>query len=262
MLPNFIIIGAQRCATGWMAQCLREHPEIFMAPDETRFFDRNFDKGIDWWDETYFKKTHEKLVIGEKTANYLTDKNAGKRIFDTLPNVKIICCLRDPIDRLYSAYCLKALTKPELKLLTTIELVQAEPDLIERGLYYEHLKNYYMLFPRKNILTVFYEDKINNPHLFIKKIYEFLNVSTRFTPNSLNVQTKPGALEYSSIIFPTFYRRLLHPRSPLRRLYSTIRRPSHTKLWTQSDINYLNNFFEHDSTELKRLLGPEFSNWQ
>ena len=54
MLPNFLIIGAARCATGWISQCLREHPDIFVASDETRFFDENYKKGLGWWEQRYF----------------------------------------------------------------------------------------------------------------------------------------------------------------------------------------------------------------
>ena len=50
MLPNFIGIGAQRAATTWLYQCLKEHPEVYV-PDvkEIHFFDENYDKPLAWY---------------------------------------------------------------------------------------------------------------------------------------------------------------------------------------------------------------------
>lgn len=44
--PDFIGIGAQKCATTWLALCLRQHPQIFMAsPKELKYFNENFARG-------------------------------------------------------------------------------------------------------------------------------------------------------------------------------------------------------------------------
>ena len=32
ILPNFIGIGAPKSGTTWLAKCLGEHPDVFMAP--------------------------------------------------------------------------------------------------------------------------------------------------------------------------------------------------------------------------------------
>jgi hypothetical protein len=43
MLPNFLVIGAQKTGTTWLAKCLGEHPDI-LVPEvkEVCFFDRHF----------------------------------------------------------------------------------------------------------------------------------------------------------------------------------------------------------------------------
>ena len=108
MLPNFLIIGAVRCATGWISQCLREHPDIFMASDETHFFDENYEKGLDWWEQIYFDTWKSEKAVGEKTANYIFEPSVPARIASFSSDVKLICCLRDPIDRMYSHYVLQS----------------------------------------------------------------------------------------------------------------------------------------------------------
>lgn len=47
-LPTFLIIGAIRCGTTSLTGYLRSHPQVYMStPKEIRFFDRNFDRGVE-----------------------------------------------------------------------------------------------------------------------------------------------------------------------------------------------------------------------
>ena len=39
MLPNFLIIGAQKAGTTFIHKCMREHPDIFLPINEVRFFE-------------------------------------------------------------------------------------------------------------------------------------------------------------------------------------------------------------------------------
>jgi len=39
MLPNFLVIGAQKSGTSFIYNCTREHPDIFAPANEVRFFE-------------------------------------------------------------------------------------------------------------------------------------------------------------------------------------------------------------------------------
>lgn len=262
MLPNFLIVGGQRCATGWISQCLREHPDVFMAPDETRFFDWNFEEGTEWWRERYFYRLREQKAIGEKTANYLTDALAPQRIFNTLPKVKILCCLRNPVERLQSAFMMKACENPRLKDFSLEELIRVEPDLVERGRYSKYLQQYYQLFPGKRILVLIYDDKQKDPHHFIKTIYNFLDLDSSFIPGSLNIQTKPGAAENNYKFLSRFSRAILHRHSPLRKLYSFFRPDASSSLWTANDLQFLGRIYKAEIQKLEILIGRKLPEWQ
>jgi hypothetical protein len=262
MLPNFIIIGGQRCATGWMSQCLREHPDVFMAQDETRFFDWYYEKGTAWWEQTYFNAAGSQKAIGEKTANYLTDINAPQRIFDTLPSARIVCCVRNPVERLYSAFLMKASKKPELKSLSIQQLVAEEQDLVTRGYYAKHLRQYYDLFPAEQILTLIYDDKMKDPHSFMQTIYHFLGVDSGFVPASLHVQTKPGAAEYSNKFLAALSRVLFYRKSPLRKIYSAFRPGSGAETWSPAEKRYLIELFEQEICDIEALLGRTLPEWR
>jgi hypothetical protein len=262
MLPNFLIIGGQRCATGWIAQCLREHPDVFMAPDETRFFDQNFSNGSVWWDREYFSSYCNQKAVGEKTANYLTDENTPQLIWQTLPDVKIICCIRDPAERLYSGMMMKRNLAPELCDLTFDELIERESDLIERGRYSYYLKHYFDLFPNKNILILLYQDKLNDPRGFMQRIYRFVGVNEAFVPRSLKVQIKPGATENSSPLLSRLSRILTHRASPFRWLYSRLRKSNHFKYISSENIRKLDDIYYDEITRLEVLLKEDLSVWR
>ncbi|MBA3731354.1 MAG: sulfotransferase domain-containing protein, partial [Gammaproteobacteria bacterium] len=106
MLPNFLIIGASRCGTTWMANNIKSHPDVFMPPKkELHFFDASFDKGWDYY-ASFFpdKKCARYRAIGEATPAYLYMPQVARLIKSRLPDVKMIVSLRNPIDRAYSQY--------------------------------------------------------------------------------------------------------------------------------------------------------------
>ena len=71
MEQPFLIIGGQRCSTGWLSRCVGEHPEIFVAGDELRLFERNYNPESNWLVAIkHFKGYEKQRVFGEKTANY------------------------------------------------------------------------------------------------------------------------------------------------------------------------------------------------
>ena len=264
MFPDFLVIGGQRCATGWIAQCLREHPEIYMAPDESRFFDRNYDNGLDWWRKTFFKNSDLKGKTGEKTANYLTDPLVPSRIYNTNPQIKLICCLRQPVDRMYSAFLMKARRDRTLHQLKLDELLGQEPDLLERGLYSKHLNNYFDYFPQDQVQVLLFEHQRCDPSGFIKDIYRFLDVKEDFIPGSLHIQTKPGRLENDNKLLLNLSRLAMSSKLPFRKLYSLLR-PKSTALplgWDSGTVASLQKFYKEEISELEVLLSLNLDIWR
>ena len=100
-LPNFLIIGAQRCGTTTLYNQLVSHPDISPATTkELHYFDINFSKGIQWYKEQF----NDERIIGEASPYYIFHPLCPKRIFDIIPEVKIIVLLRNPVERAYSHY--------------------------------------------------------------------------------------------------------------------------------------------------------------
>jgi hypothetical protein len=114
VLPDFILVGAQRCGTTSLFRYLVSYPGVFpSSPKEVHFFSNHFKKGIAWyrshfpleWQKRYVERVRKrKFLTGEATPYYLAHPHAPRRIFQALPEVLLIILFRNPIDRAYSHY--------------------------------------------------------------------------------------------------------------------------------------------------------------
>src|SRR5947208_7454350 len=105
MLPNFIGIGAPKAGTTWLAKCLAEHPQVFMAAvKKTNFFDYAAIEGRMTEYEIHFAGAEGKKAVGEYSVRYLLSAHAPERIQQILPGVRLIVSFRNPIDQVYSHY--------------------------------------------------------------------------------------------------------------------------------------------------------------
>jgi hypothetical protein len=67
VLPNFILIGAPRAGTTWIAKNLEAHPDIFIPrKKELHFFDYQYSDGLESY-ASYFRDAGDAKAIGEAT---------------------------------------------------------------------------------------------------------------------------------------------------------------------------------------------------
>jgi len=179
---DFIGIGAQKSGTTWIAQCLKEHPQICTPlKKELHFFDKpyNYRKGIDFY-ASFFDHYSEGELKGEFSPGYLYYEHSAFRINEYFPNVKLIACLRNPIERAYSHYR-SASGRGRMSVYKSFEdAVQKNPILTDKSFYYLQLKRFYDLFPEENILVLIYDDLKKDPIKFMKTVYSFLDVDDNF----------------------------------------------------------------------------------
>ena len=187
--PNFLGVGAQRCGTTWLYECLLEHPEIYLpATKELGYFStvstENYKKPYEWYLE-HFENVDTESCIGEITPSYLVDPEAGPLIKETLGNIKIIIVVRDPIDRLESAY--KKGFREKAWDMSLNEFISTNTDLcVERGFYYDQITRFTDLFGKENVLVKVYEDSLTNPIDYVSDIYAFLGIKTDFIPKVIS----------------------------------------------------------------------------
>jgi hypothetical protein len=207
MLPNFVIIGAQKSASTFLQVCLSEHPEVFMPPDEIPFFESpDYERSNISELESLFNDRIEN-TFGIKRPNYIGKPEVPKRIELHLPHAKLIAVLRNPIDRAISAYfhyinygfipCID-LEKGMRQLIDQPsygEKYGRSHEIIEFGLYFKYLKKYGYFLKSGRLLVLLHEEILRNPLESIQKAYRFLNIDPGFIPISLN--SRPQSVIYN-----------------------------------------------------------------
>ena len=80
MQPNFLGLGAQKCASSWIHKILEDHPDVFVSqPKELDFFTNYFNRGYTWY-ERHFNGAGSAKAIGEVSPSYFCDPLAPERI--------------------------------------------------------------------------------------------------------------------------------------------------------------------------------------
>ncbi len=177
---NFIIAGAAKCATTWLLECLREHPEIFAPPQELRYFSYNYEKGEEWYEEK-FKGADANQIAGEKSPSYMVDPDVPKRIYKYNQDIELFFILRDPVERAYSHYCM-LLRGGKLSREIEKEL-HRDSRMVQEGLYESHLKRYSTFFSEDQMNIMLYDNLVDEPGTFIQKVFGKLGVDSEFCPD-------------------------------------------------------------------------------
>lgn len=189
--PTFIYAGAAKAGSSWLYEILCEHPEVFMPKaKELMFFDRFYEKGLDWYINQFSNLTDEK-VCGELSHNYFLDPQVAERIKKDRPDIKLIFCLREGVDRTFSSYIydktlFTVFSKKEHEQGVSFEEFALHAKVIRQSDYFNNLKPYFDIFPHENILILFFDDLKKQPEKFASDIYQFLEVDSSFTPSVLH----------------------------------------------------------------------------
>ncbi len=197
-LPDFLIIGAQKCGTTWLAAMLRQHPDVYMPDQEIHFFDKagNYEKGMDWY-ISHFEGAEDRRRVGEKTPDYFWADGRGgeghmpdvhRHIHGHLPDVKLIVTLKNPVDRAVSAVKHLIRTGRISPLHRMDDLLTGEKSALldsfgvfEVGRFFTLLSSYLKLFRRDQILVLFFEeDIVQRPNEGLKKVCAFLDIDDAF----------------------------------------------------------------------------------
>lgn len=211
LMPDFLIIGAQRCGTTSLYNYLIEHPGIISASTkEVHFFDEHYARGTGWYraqfpssvQKYYVERVrNQPFLTGEATVGYLFHPLAPRRVSQLMPNVKLIVLLRNPIDRAYSQHWLE--TKWGHETLSFGEAVQMEDErlagerekiianphyqsynyrhfsYLARGIYLDQLQAWLEYYPREQFLILKSEDFYSDPAAITRQTVDFLGIPAR-----------------------------------------------------------------------------------
>lgn len=261
-LPNFVIIGAMRAGTTYLADQLRHHPQVFMAPQkEIHFFDQYWDKGVDWY-RTHFTGASGERIVAEATPRYMYFPDAAPRMAQLLPDASLLCVLRNPIDRAYSHYWRdRALGKQTLSFeqATEEELAGRKSyAYVDRGRYLEQILRWCNHYPRSSLRVLIFEDLRDRPVDTFGSVCRFLEIDDVFRPTSSG-RTVNGYVTFRSLRVRAITHRL--PPLPAAVLGRLNQRRSSYPPMEESIRKQLRDVFQSHNAELSAWLGRDLSNW-
>lgn len=183
VLPDFIIVGAEKGGTIALWENLNRHPGVYLpidresaTPREIHFFDDNWERGLDWYRARFDRP---ELVQGEKTPAYMADRQVHARMGESVPDAKLLFLLREPCQRAYSSWNMMRQLPADHWNHTDLEFeaaLQKIPKLIERGRYIEHIESLLMHYPRSQCHFVVSERLRDDPEREMQDILDFLRV--------------------------------------------------------------------------------------
>lgn len=196
-LPNFLIIGGVASGTSFLSSALSNHPQIYLPKvhrPEPNFFHYTYkyEKGIQWYSKSWFHEVHGEKAIGERSSLILTNELALFRLHKELPQIKIIVCLRNPIERAWANYRFTTLEglesfsfnkaiKTEVQRTSKLKdkWIEVEPySYIKRSMYSLYLKKIFELFDDSNVLILKSESLSEEFDKNIESVLSFLQVDT------------------------------------------------------------------------------------
>lgn len=106
-MPDFLLVGAQRCGTTSLFRALLAHPAITSATFHkgVNYFDVNYAHGPLWYRGHFPVDLPARArTTFEASGYYMFHPHAPRRIVADLPQVRIVAMVRDPVERAYSAH--------------------------------------------------------------------------------------------------------------------------------------------------------------
>jgi hypothetical protein len=200
MEPGFLVIGTKRGGSTSCYEWIAQHPQV--APCRTgkgtHYFDVNYPRGEAWFRSGFPHQRDPWRVTGEGSPYYMFHPAAPERIARTLPEVRLIAVLRDPVERAWSHYKYEVSRGHET--LDLVEALDAEPErlrgeeerlladpayvstahryhtYLQRGHYAEQLSRIFEYVDRERVLVLRSEELFADPHEQLARVWSFLGL--------------------------------------------------------------------------------------
>ncbi|MGH9025399.1 MAG: sulfotransferase domain-containing protein [Acidimicrobiia bacterium] len=244
-LPTFLIIGAQKSATRWLRYNLGLHPEIFTPRRELSFFNSSAfrQQGTDWY-RAQFEGWAGEPIVGEATPGYMIwrhrPQRVARRIKETIPDVRLIAILRDPVERANSAmvhHIKRGRLSSRSRLVEVVSQKPPDEDrmgLVAGGWYAASLRPFMQLFGDQ-VLVLLHDDVRDDPRAVYERALLHLGATTDFVPAELH-----------NVVFSN----------------QQGESPGSRRDVAPEERAHLFEYFRKDVRRLERMLGRDLSIWK
>lgn len=268
-VPDFVFIGPDKTGSSWMYKLLASHRECYVPKiKDLYYFDRFFSRGDDWY-LSHFPAITDCSAIGELSHDYLYSSEACERIHAFNPQMKIITCLRDPVERSFSHYLY--IVRSGLTRKPVLEAIDSFPEIIENSRYHKYLPAYLEAFGFSQVKVLFFEDLKADTRKFADDLLGFLDLKTgielppkeRSAANArshfLARLVKEGAHIFRKIRGETLVG-LIKESTVCRLLYRQYE-PEERPVMTLEERSVLHGLLCDVHMHTENVLGVKISNW-
>lgn len=255
-----------------------------MGPDYLLPAKYRYEDGLTKYNEFFYHCSEDRLRV-EATAEYLYSRNTPGNIKESLPNVKLMFILRNPVSRLISWYKFArqiGKLNPEMSFdeyvgsqISVSNNTEQHMKALSEGCYSRFLASYFDLFGRDKIHVIFFEDLAVRPIDVMTDLSGFAGIQPDFYKNyAFHVYNKTQEMKYSQLhqayVQLRFHvRKFTHNRisahSMLRRL-KLIFEPLYLRLnkgesqdtsMSVSTQNVLDEYYRQEIDALENLIGKK-----
>ncbi|NEV62833.1 sulfotransferase domain-containing protein [Thiorhodococcus minor] len=277
--PLFIGIGAQKCASTWLYDILRDHPGVTLScRKELDFFSYHYGRGLQWY-LGQFPSLSPGRLAGEISPSYFASKDVPARVKAFAPDAKILVSLRDPVERAISNHRhevrLGSFSGPDVSFEAGLA---NNPMYLEQSRYGTHLQRWLEHFDESQTLILLQEDIERDPVSIAKQVYSFLGIAPAHRSSALHARSNESHLYRSRALESTRRGlrgtvRALHldglwglaQRAGLQAAYRRLnRRPPAAAIPPVAEVTKqrLRETLEEEIRSLERLLGRELPHWR
>jgi hypothetical protein len=252
-----------------------------MPPNKgTAFFSRFHYKGVGWF-EQFFRKATARQVAGEICEEYLSSLDAIQRIRDYRPDMRLICCLRNPYERAISSW--RFYGRNGCQEPTLVAQAKRNPQVFFYGYYATQLQAVRSLFPADQLLVFLFEELAADPRGVARRLYEFIGVDPDFSPRSLHERVNVNGRPRWRLLARIVHRIHEHSWGPSRMFSNLVgrikrvrpvRRAFRSILYDESERSpdwrgFFSEFpapivakYEQEISDLERILDRDLSAWR
>jgi hypothetical protein len=284
--PNTFFVGFAKCGTTTMAQCLDDHPEIYVSkPKEPDWFRRGPKKSEFNSEEQYlntcFSGSDDHEIIIDANVGCIFDNEPIIRILNFCPEAKFILMIRNPIDAAYSLYSYyKSKYKEDADSFQEAWRLQRQrikgeqlptdtlPSyhrFLQYGEYYKFGKRIEWLYSKvspERIHIVKLESFAKNPKKEYIKLLDFLDISkvirTSFPHKKKDIRKKSKFMNDVISSLSTLKKKMGIPylnTGFFSKLYDLISEEHKREKLDKSFRAELREYFKKDSDKLESLTG-------
>jgi len=228
-VPDFFIVGHEKCGTSALDMMLKRHPQIFLPRiKEQKFFAPELRGGIGRGPAQDINRPHTfegylrvfaaadpDQIVGEASPQYLRSSTAARRIAEVQPAARVIAILREPASFLRSFH-LQATqngieSQRDFRKAMALESDRRQGRRVPRRCkvaqtlfysehvrYVEQLRRYHERFPGAQVLVLIYDDFRRDNEGTVRTVLRFLDVDDTFSIEP--VETQPRLAVRSSAL--------------------------------------------------------------